>query len=219
MGLDDRDYMRERYRARTGATKWNDRAGRVEGAWFDPVNRGFDYQKGRFLGSRRPRSSILRWLPFALSLLLVAIPAWHSLKREGWLPDFSPGRAFPESGSVTIGPGVSPKGATARLTVTTSNVNAVVQLFEPASGRHVLSLYVRKNDQTTTVVPPGTYRMKIVEGQRWHGPTDFFGSSTTYETVMELMTFSAVAGHQIDLNRRPDGNLKTRPNWSGPAPL
>ncbi|MFW2853988.1 hypothetical protein ACM61V_19115 [Sphingomonas sp. TX0543] len=219
MGLDDRDYMRERYRARSGATKWSDRAGRVEGAWFDPVNRGFDYQKGRFRGARRGRGSLLRWLPFALSLLLIAIPAYYSLKREGWLPDTRPGLAFPESGSVTIGPGVRPKSATARLTVTTSNANAVVQLFEPESGRHILSLYVRKNEQTTTVVPPGTYRMKIVEGQRWHGPKDFFGSSTTYEAVAQLMTFTETEGHQIDLNRRPNGNLPTRPNWSAPAPL
>lgn len=87
MAIDDRDYMRERYRARVKATRWNGRAGRVEGAWFDPVNRGFDYQKGRFRGARPARVSILRWLPFALGILLVAIPAWHALKREGWLPD------------------------------------------------------------------------------------------------------------------------------------
>ncbi|RVT38665.1 hypothetical protein [Sphingobium algorifonticola] len=219
MGLDDREYMRERYRARAKDNRWNDRAGGIEGRWFDPVNRGFDYQNGRFRGSRRPRGSILRWLPFALSLLLVAIPAYHSLKREGWLPDTRPARAFPESGSVTISPFVSPKSASARLTVITSNANAVVQLFEPDSGRHILSLYVRKNERTTTAVPPGTYRMKIIEGQRWHGPTEFFGSSTTYETITELMSFSRLEGNGIDLNRRPDGNLRTRPNWNAPAPL
>ncbi|CAM4204589.1 hypothetical protein NOLU111490_12825 [Novosphingobium lubricantis] len=47
MGLDDRDYMRERYRARSRDTRWNDRAGRVEGAWFDPVNHGFEQQRSR----------------------------------------------------------------------------------------------------------------------------------------------------------------------------
>lgn len=84
---------------------------------------------------------------------------------------------------------------------------------------YILSLYVRKNAQTTTVVPPGTYRMKIVEGQRWHGPTDFFGPSTTYAVVAQLMTFTETEGRLIDLNRRINGNLPTRPNWSGPDPL
>src|SRR3546814_8657462 len=36
MAKDDRDYMRDRYRARAKDTRWNDRAGRVEGTWFDP---------------------------------------------------------------------------------------------------------------------------------------------------------------------------------------
>src|SRR3546814_6263120 len=36
MAKDDRDYMRDRYRARAKDMRWNDRAGRVEGTWFDP---------------------------------------------------------------------------------------------------------------------------------------------------------------------------------------
>lgn len=217
MGLDDRDYMRERSRARAKATRWNDRAGRVEGAWFDPVNRGFDYQRGRY--RKAGSTGAMRWLPFALSVLLAVIPAYYAMKREGWFPDLKPAQPFPENGSVTVSPGIDPKSATARLKVVTSNANAVVQLFVPESDRHVISVYVRKNQEATIAVPPGTYRMKIVEGQKWHGPKDFFGSSTTYETVAQLMTFSPLAGNGINLNRRPNGNLPTRPNWSGPGPL
>lgn len=62
MGIDDRDYMRERYRARSGATKWNDRAWRVEGTWFDPINRAHDYQRGHFKGGGPPVRVRLRWL-------------------------------------------------------------------------------------------------------------------------------------------------------------
>lgn len=105
------------------------------------------------------------------------------------------------------------------MAVTTSNAHAVVQLFDPDSGRHVISVYVRKNDRATVAVPPGIYRMKIAEGQRWHGPRDFFGPSTTYETVADLMIFQPLGGNGIDLNRRPNGNLPTRPNWRGPRPL
>src|SRR3546814_13993848 len=79
MGIDDRDYMRERQRARSGSTRWNDRAGRVEGAWFDPAIRSFDYQRGRWRGSRR--SSPVRYIPFALSLLLILIPLYGEAPR------------------------------------------------------------------------------------------------------------------------------------------
>src|SRR3546814_1410551 len=100
MGIDDRDYMRERQRARSGSTRWNDRAGRVEGAWFDPAIRSFDYQRGRWRGSRR--SSPVRYIPFALSLLLILIPLYGEAQRAGWLPDREAAMPFPESGSVTV---------------------------------------------------------------------------------------------------------------------
>lgn len=218
MDLDDRDYMRERYRARKGL-QWNERKGRVEGTWFDPVNQGHDYQRGRYRPGAPRTGGALRWIPFVLSLLISAIPAYYGLKREGWFPDPRPGLPFPPTGSVTVSAGVSPKTATSRLIVITANANAVVQLFYPASGRHVISVYVAKNDKATVPVPPGTYRMKIVEGQRWHGPKKFFGASTTYETAVELVSFRPQAGFGIDLNRRPDGNLPTRPNWREPDPL
>ena len=75
MGIDDRDYMRDRYRQRqglgSGRTEWNDKKGREQlrenrhGAvplgsgswigegWFDEINRGHTYQKRRY----RPRQS------------------------------------------------------------------------------------------------------------------------------------------------------------------
>ena len=107
----------------------------------------------------------------------------------------------------------------AHLAVTTADAHAVVQLFDPGSGGHVISVYVRKNDRTTVAVPVGIYRVKIAEGQRWHGPKQFFGTSTAYETVSQLMVFRRAEGHAIDLNRRPNGNLPTRTNWRGPGPL
>src|SRR3546814_20743772 len=100
MGIDDRDYMRERQRARSGSTRWNDRAGRVEGAWFDPAIRSFDYQRGRWRGSRR--SSPVRYIPFALSLLLILTPLYGDAHRAGWLPDRAAAMPFPEQGLVTV---------------------------------------------------------------------------------------------------------------------
>ena len=61
--------------------------------------------------------------------------------------------------------------------------------------------------------------MKIVEGRKWHGPTRYFGPNTQYETVLKLMTFSQRMGNGIDLRRRVDGNLHTRPMITNPEPL
>ncbi|MFV3484839.1 hypothetical protein ACNJI5_21255, partial [Mycobacterium tuberculosis] len=71
----------------------------------------------------------------------------------------------------------------------------------------------------TAPAPIGTFRMRLIEGQRWHGTSRFFGPNTSYETAAELLTFEPSAGHVIDLNRRPDGNLKTRMMLSGPKRL
>jgi hypothetical protein len=217
MGLDDRDYMRERYRARGESTRWNDRAGRVEGVWFDPAIRGFDYQRGRW---RRPsRSSLVRYLPFALSLVLILIPFYGEARRAGWLPDREAPMPFPESGSVTVARWVMREPITSFLTVEAAGSNAVVQLIDPGSGRHAISVYVSKNDRIRVAVPQGTFRIRLIEGQKWHGPARYFGSNTSYETATELMIFTPRTGHIIDLHRRPDGNLKTRMMLSRPERL
>ncbi|MDF0543874.1 hypothetical protein PX699_16090 [Sphingobium sp. H39-3-25] len=140
--------MRERYRAR---------AGRTGGAWFDAIDRDHDYQRGRFAGNASSRFRV-GWLPFALSVLLTVIPAYYPLKHKGWLPDRRFGLPFPASGSVTVDRRVDPKSATARLGVVTSNANAVVQFFDAQTGRHVISVYVRKNDRATLAVPPAIGR-------------------------------------------------------------
>lgn len=88
MGLDDRDYMRERYRKRQGlgpdGTTWNDKRARREhalgddGAWFAAKNRGFDYRKGRYRASPanfKPHP-LQGWI-LLLSAIAIAIPAYR----------------------------------------------------------------------------------------------------------------------------------------------
>lgn len=223
MGLDDRDYMRDRYRKRQvlGGTSWNDRKSRVEhgGAWFDDKNRGHDYQTGRYRSGPQLRAHPLQGWILGLSALLTLIPMYRELKRAGWLPDTSPAVAFPASGSVTVWRDLDPRLLRSRMAVTTAAANAVVQLFDPQTDQHILSVYVQKNDRVELAAPVGTWRMRVAEGQRWHGPRKFFGSSTTYETVAQLMAFPRNGGNGIDLHRRPDGKLPTRINFNDPDPL
>ncbi|WP_085811236.1 hypothetical protein [Sphingomonas sp. TZW2008] len=221
MGLDDRDYMRDRYRARSGAgpTRWNDKKARVERGWFDEINRGHDYQRGRFRGAvLKPHPA--QGLILLLSFVAMAIPAGLQLKRAGWLlPDREPEVAFPSNGSVAVAEDVDPSSATSTLGVQAGDANAVVQLRRRSDDRHVISIFVHRNSEASIAVPPGTYRVALIEGQRWHGPTRYFGSSTTHELVADEMTFGPRSGHVITLVRRPDGNLPTRPSLSTPEPL
>lgn len=235
MGLADRDYMRERHRQRVGGTIWNGKESRVElddgvplgsagwiadtDEWFSGKGRGSGYRKMRWRPGRRSRPGAAHKWIIALSALTILIPAYREAKRSGRFPDLRPAVAFPRSGSVTVNCNVDPRTATARLRVVTDQANAVVQLYDRATDAHVISVYVRRDDEATVAVPPGEYRMQIVEGDKWHGPADYFGSSTTADTVIAAMRFERQAIHGIDLHRRPDGNLHTRPNLATPAAL
>ena len=222
MGLEDRDYMRERRRreARLGSASWIDTKGRVEhgGLWFDTPIRGFDYRVRGRRTATAGRSGRLSWL-LLLAAAAVLIPLGWEAKRSGWLPDAEPARAFPPSGSVAVSRTVDPLTATSRLRVATGPTDAVVQLFDPEGDDHILSVFVRREDDVTVPVPPGTYRLRIIEGEKWHGPTRFFGSSTTYESAVELMNFTSTSFRGVDLHRRVDGDLKTRVSWRRPQPL
>lgn len=142
MGLDDRDYMRDRYRQRQGAKRdvplgsasWIGQAAQPAasgGAWFDRKNRGHTYQQGRSRGRRPSVLSHARWLIPILCLSTYLVPMYFDAKRGGWMPDLKPGIEFPESGSVTVASNLPRKRITSRLSVQTSDANAVVQLFDP----------------------------------------------------------------------------------------
>lgn len=249
MGIDDRDYMRERYRQRqglgAGTTWWNDRKGRRElhgdrkavplgsaswiggggsgtrvgGGWFDAANRGFDYQKNRHRPRRHSRTHPAQKWIFLLWAIPILIPAYREAKRSGWIPDRAAELPFPASGTVTVNDSVDPKTATSQIKVNAAQANAVVQLFDRETDLHVISVYVNRNEDASVPVPPGTYRMKIIEGDKWHGLTTWFGTSTTYETVVRPMVFTRRTSRMIDLNRSPAGNLHTRINFTNPKPL
>nr|WP_246848371.1 hypothetical protein [Sphingomonas beigongshangi] len=159
-----------------------------------------------------------KWI-LLLSVLSLLYPMYREVKRGGWLPDREAAVPFPPSGSVTVNTAIDPHDATSRMRVVTASANAVVQLVDPGTDRHIISVYVRRDDDVTVPVPPGTYRMRVIEGDRWHGPVKFFGPSTTYESVVKLMTFTRRHFAGIDLHRRPDGTLKTRIKIGDPPPL
>jgi len=224
MGINDRDYMRERYRKRRGlgGTLWNDRKSRVEqdGAWFAAKNQGFDYQKNRWRPKRRKSSGQIGWaIAGAVVLIAIAIPAWRDIKLTGWLPDNDPEMPFPTSGSVTVNRTVDPKSAISQLRIISAHGNAIVQLYDPHTSAHVISVYARRNAEVAVPVPPGTYRVRIVEGDKWHGTQRYFGISTISQTVSVPVRIDPHWTRVIDLHRSRWGNLRTSSDFRSPNPL
>jgi hypothetical protein len=281
MGIDDRDYMKDRYwerqgkkppsrwsfnkaerkgaeanaekaRRRPDEPTWNDNKARRERAgtgdtlpgsasWvgkdtsFDQYDqiadayarkpnhpRGQHGKRNRHRINRADRSQVLRFAKVAipaLCLVSAAVPMFGDLRRGGWLPDTEPGLPFPETGSVSVANDLPMSRVSSRLKVVTSASNAVVQLVHPETNRHALSVFVAANSEVTIPAPVGIWRMRVIEGQKWHGNARFFGPNTQYETVAELMEFGHSRGNGIDLHRRIDGNLKTRQMLMGPEPL
>ena len=156
---------------------------------------------------------------FLLSTLGIAIPACQSAKREGWVPDFSKALPFPQSGSVTVARGITAGNHSSWLTVSAAGANALVELYDTSGQRHILTVYVGKDDRVRVPVPTGIYQVRLIEGQKWHGPRRLFGPTTAFETVKAPMSFSPRSVHMIDLHRRPNGNLPTRLMLTDPESL
>lgn len=206
MGLDDREYMKARYRARQGI-RWNDRKSRVE---YDEA----DVLAARYRArTRRPRSATIdrafdfRWIAtFGLALGFSAL-GWKLM--TGGEGD----RAFPASGSVTIAADLKPESARGRFRIRAGHNNAVIQLLNPA-GNHVISIYMRAYDERVVPVPEGRFSLRIAEGRRWTGIGQFFGAGTIYRRGDRAFVFTARGGHYLVLET-PDGNLHMKPEYYG----
>src|SRR3546814_17330160 len=92
------------------------------------------------------------------------IPLYGEAQRAGWLPDREAAMPFPESGSVTVASWAMHEPVSSLLTVETEDSNDVVQLIDPTTGRHAISLHVSKNDRIRVPVPPGQFRRRRHNG-------------------------------------------------------
>lgn len=209
MGLDDRDYMRERRSMSADPQRRRQRSGKgFVGSENATVYRRMVY-----------RQTPANWIIAVLMVVAAFIPMLGDLKRAGWLPDPETGLPFPETGTVIVAADLPEKSVRSRMTVRASASNAVVQLYDPETGRFRMAVFVRAGEEIYTAAPLGTWQMRVVEGQKWHGPKKYFGPNTQYETVAELMEFREDLHNGIDLHRRVDGNLKTRLMIKGPEAM
>ena len=100
--------------------------------------------------------------------------------------------------------------------------NYAIKLVNVQSGSEELFIYLSSGQTFETVVPIGTYRVKVATGDAWYGETLLFGPSTSYfqlrrkrpnsDEEIETLAFSRsgnrVLGHSIILRGVVDGNLE-----------
>lgn len=116
-----------------------------------------------------------------LALLLVVLVWWW------WSAEGGAYRTFPPSGSVTVTAAMRPGSATARLAITAGTQNAILQLLAPTTGHHVLSIFLRAGERRIVPVPPGTWRVRVIEGRTWAGPRRLFGDGTHIRRYPHLL--------------------------------
>ncbi|KQO55070.1 hypothetical protein [Sphingomonas sp. Leaf257] len=228
MGLDDRAYMRERYRKRQGLpperTTWNDRKARRElqssSMWFDKGRGGHRLRSGRWGSSRKAR--VLAGL--ALGGLLIVAAATR-LSAPFWLAEqftaiiLGQNHGFPASGTVSVPANIDMKRVVAKLTVQGGLENAIVQMIDAKTGRNALSLYVRAHERVTVPAPVGRFHMRLVHAREWSDAKTLFGKGTLHDEIDGVMRFSRKVGHVLDLRLGHDSNLVVRRINLRPAPL
>jgi hypothetical protein len=89
----------------------------------------------------------------------------------------------------------------------------LVKLSDAATGRSVLTIFVRGGTTVEAKVPLGTYTVKYASGDKWYGDLHLFGPETTYSKADDPFNFhrlgDEINGYTITLYKVADGNLLT----------
>ncbi|MBB3588902.1 hypothetical protein E2E30_19210 (plasmid) [Sphingomonas sp. AAP5] len=228
MGLDDRAYMRERYRKRQGfapeRTTWNDWKARRElqsgPTWFVNKNGGHRHRSGRWGSSSKRRALLgigLGSLVLVAAATRMGAPFWLAEQFTGIILGQQHG--FPASGTVSVPANIDMSRVVAKLTVQGGSENAIVQMIDAKTGRNTLSIYVRAHERVTVPAPIGGFHMRLVHGREWTDGRKLFGKGTLHEEVDGVMRFTRKVGHVLDLRLGHDSNLAVRRINLRPAPL
>lgn len=133
-------------------------------------------------------------------LLLVVLVWWR------WSAEGGAYRTFPPSGSVTVTTAMRPGSATARLAITAGGQNAILQLLAPTTGHHVLSIFLRAGETRIVPVPPGTWRLRVIEGRTWAGPRRLFGDGTHIRRYPHLLHLDRASHLSLSLADPSEGH-------------
>lgn len=219
MGLDDRDYMRDRARQRAGHFR-------------KPIDMEFNYTTGRWeepkpkRASRRPTSKArtrgFRFLtPWTMSIAAVALLlSYYYIKTARELAGhanrafYEQPQPFPQSGEFKVR-GAQARQATAHFAITAGDRNAVVELVRP-DGTTVFMTFVRMNEMAGVLVPQGTWTLRLAVGETWYGEKYMFGYSGAFADSRRPIIIGPGEGRILDLRHVFNGNLETDPDWRVP---
>jgi len=230
MGIQDRDYMRERHRgAEPGATPASSRKSR--GEWIVGgmiVGAAFvllcllAIPLWRLWGPHdwRPAESSTPPLPNEQQTLAQPDPLQSILPQTGSqsdpvasiLPQAKPAQPFPSAGSVIAfqePAGQTKAGFTIDATATSRALH-VIKVEEWNTQRPVLMTFVPGGATVKVDLPLGIYRIKIASGDTWYGMDELFGPGTRVQTGEKPLQFymegNAITGHTLRLQAPVSSN-------------
>ncbi len=193
MGLQDRDYMKERLRAalRTPNPRGNN-SGPPNPAVRDPL---------------QSYISIATTLCVGIWLL-----AGYLFFQRSALP-------LPPTGIYQVYPGGQRPGQPAPLRVkaqSPNHHNYLVKISDWSTDQPVMTMFVRDGEEAEATLPVGTYRLKFAEGSQWRGDKALFGMFTRYtqsaNPVMLKPTATGTVGVVLYLSSHLNGNFTTQPS-------
>lgn len=89
----------------------------------------------------------------------------------------------------------------------------LVKLADAATGKPVMTVFVRGGSTVKVDVPLGNFTVKYASGDKWYGDTHLFGPDTSYAKADENFNFrqtgNQVSGYSITLYKVDNGNLQT----------
>lgn len=193
MGLQDRDYMRERGRR----------------AQYVPSHgHGRQWSLPRLGGM----GTLSRYLVVGIGILLAFVVIRYALTYRAAVP-------FPTTGDVHwYINDAQPRMAQLRLHARPSSSSKyfTVMVNDWASSAPVAMIPVRSGETSLTLMPLGRYRLTIAKGSLWMGPDKRFGMTGESRTVVHPLEFyqrgNQIYGHSIDLEVPFAGNLETSPD-------
>lgn len=93
--------------------------------------------------------------------------------------------------------------------------HVLVKFVEPATGRSILSAFVRAGESAYFKVPLGTYELRYAAGDQWSGEQTLFGADTIYRKLGGHYSFARegqkILGYTFRLDMTPGGSSPLEP--------
>lgn len=194
MGIDDRDYMRERGQGKD----WSMGTRRVSRA-------------SKIMGNRFVKAVVGVFIASSVFAILNQLPnIKHRFQKSSTTTE------FPRTGEVRwfIAPPSEPNSV-APLSITGSHdagKNVIVRLDTWDTRAPVAMIPIRGGETANLQIPLGRYRLMYSANAEWRGEVKIFGDVQEAVNPLEFYrSENQVTGYAVDLNSRLDGNMKTKP--------